>query len=518
MPQTPETTYRFAPHPASGFLLGLRIPQLVGFVLAGALALALLRIGGLGALALSLLCLALAAGVLLVPVHGHTLEQWAPLTVRFLLSRYSSRARFHAQRAQLGHLVLLPAGGLDPQPPQAPWALPAELADLELLEAGLAQYENARFGVVKDRGARTYTAALRIRGRAFALLAPAEREQRLADYGAVLAALARDDCPVRRIAWIERTLPGDSDALGDYLLEAKRPDASLQQPSEELVSYLSLIGRAGDVAEEHELTFALQIDAQRPAARRAISRMGGGEPGALAVLAGEIGQLIELLDTAAITVTGALTRRGLALAIRDAYDPWGRRARQRQLERDTVDEGIAPHTAGPVARAEHWSHLAADGALHCTLWASEWPRTDVRALFLQPLLMDSQTTRAIAMCMELVGPSKAIRRAERAATETATEQSLRARVGQRTSQRQAQRDRAAGQRERELAEGHAAVRYTTYVTVSVPAGAPDALAELERDVSRIDLEAKRAPLRLERMWGQQAEAFTYGLPLCRGLR
>ena len=57
-----------------------------------------------------------------------------------------------------------------------------------------------------------------------------------------------------------------------------------------------MIGRAGDVAEEHELTFTLQIDSQRPAARRAIKRMGGGELGALAVLAGEIGQLIELLD------------------------------------------------------------------------------------------------------------------------------------------------------------------------------------------------------------------------------
>ena len=335
-----ETTYRFAPHPADGFLLGLRIPQLLGFVVAGALALALLRVGGLGALALALACLVLAACVLLVPVHGRTLEQWAPLTVRFLLGRYGSRSRFHAQRAQLGHLVALPAGGLDPQPPEAPWSLPAELADLEFLEARLAQYENARFGVVKDRGARTFTAALRIRGRAFALLAPDEREQRLQDYGAVLAALARDDCPVRRIAWIERTLPGDSDALGDYLLEAKRADASLQQPPEELISYLSLIGRAGDVAEEHELTFTLQIDAQRPAARRAIKRMGGGELGALAVLAGEIGQLIELLDAAAITVTGILTRRGLAATIRDAYDPWGRRDRQRQLERGaSLDEG-----------------------------------------------------------------------------------------------------------------------------------------------------------------------------------
>ncbi len=79
-------------------------------------------------------------------------------------------------------------------------------------------------------------------------------------------------------------------------MEAKRPDASLKDPPDELVSYLQLIGRAGDVAEEHELLFSLQIDAKRPAGRRAIRRLGGGDLGALAVIAGEIGQLVELLD------------------------------------------------------------------------------------------------------------------------------------------------------------------------------------------------------------------------------
>jgi hypothetical protein len=514
-----ERSYRFAPHPSSGFLLGLRIPQLLGFTVLGAAALAALRTGGLAGLALVLGLVLLGASVLFVPLRGRTIEQWVPVLTRFLLARHRGHARFRSQRAQLGHLVALSGGELDPRRPSDPRSLPAELAGLEFLEGELAHYANARFGVIKDAHARTFTAAVSVRGRAFALLGAPEREQRLADYGAVLAALARDDCAVRRVAWVERTLPGDGDQLGDYLLQAKRADARLHEPPEELISYLDLIGRAGDVAEEHELTFVLQIDSQRPAARRAIGRLGGGDLGALALIAAELGQLIELLDRAAIIPTGVLTRRGLAAQVRDAYDPWGRQGRSRQLDRTLLgDAGIAPHTASAFGRDDRWSHLVADGALHCTLWAAEWPRIDVRALFLQPLLMDSRTTRTIAMCMELVGPSRAIRQAERAATETATEQSLRARVGQRTSQRQSQRDQAAGQRERELAEGHAAVRYAAYVTVSVPAGQPDALSALESDVSRIELEAKRAPLRLERMWGQQAEAFTYTLPLCRGLR
>ena len=518
-----ESAYRFAPHPQRGFLLGLRVGQLLGWVAAGALALGALRLGGLGGLALALGVLALAGGLLMLPLRGRTVEQWAPVAAGFLLRR-RREACFRAQRAQVGHVVKLPSGALDPKCPSAPESVPVELAGLEFLEGSLTRYEGARFGAVKDTAARTFTAAVRVRGGAFALLGAGSARRAWRSMAAVLAALARDDSPVRRVAWVERTLPADGDALGDHLLHAKRADASLDDPPEELVSYLRLIGHAGDVAEEHELLFALQIDARRPAARRAIGRMGGGDLGALAVLAGELGQLIELLDSAAIAVTGVLTRRGLAAAIRDAYDPWGRRDRARRVDSGRLDgvllgeEGIAPHIAGPVAREEHWGHMAADGALHCTLWAAEWPRIDVRALFLQPLLMDSGATRTVAMCMELVGPSRAIRQAERAATESATEESLRARIGQRTSQRQSQRDHATGRRERELAEGHAAVRYAAYGIVSVPAGGPDALADLENEVSRVELEAKRAPLRLERMWGQQAQAFTFGLPLCRGLR
>lgn len=514
-----EASFRFAPHPSRGFLLGLRVPQLAGVVVAGGIALAGLRVGGLAGLALALSVLVLAALVLLVPVRGRTLEQWVPILGRFALARQSGRIRFRSARSQLGHVVALPEGGLEPRGPSPPWSLPGELAGLEFLEGELTQYERVRFGAVADRGARTFTAALRVRGRAFALLGPAEREERLADYGAVLAALARDSSPVRRIGWVERTLPADGDELGDYLLEAKRAGSSFQEPAEELVSYLQLLGRAGDVAEEHELTFAIQIDARRSSARRAIARIGGGDSGALAVLAGELGQLIELLDGAGITPTGVLTARGLSGAIRDCYDPWGRRARARRLDRGLPADGqIAPHTAGPMVREEAFSHIAADGALHCTLWAAEWPRVDVRALFLQPLLMDTQATRSIAMWMELIGPSRAIRQAERAAGEAATERHLRARVGQRTSQRQSQRDQAAVVAERELAEGHAGVRYAAYVTVSVPNTHTDAAGELEVEVSRVELEAKRCPLRLERMWGQQADAFTYTLPLCRGLR
>jgi hypothetical protein len=189
-----ETSYRFAPHPSAGFILGLRVPQLAGLIVASALALASLRAGGFVALALAIVVAGLVSSVVIVPVRGQTLDQWAPVVVRFLMGR--GQSRFRAQAALVGHVVRLPSGDLDPQPVEPPHDRPSELADLELLECELSGYDHALLGVAKDRRAGTYTAAIRVQCRAFELLSPEERQQRLEEYGGVLAALARDDSPL----------------------------------------------------------------------------------------------------------------------------------------------------------------------------------------------------------------------------------------------------------------------------------------------------------------------------------
>jgi len=93
---TSETTYRFAPHPSAGFILGLRIPQLAGLVVAGALALASLRAGGFGGLALAMVLAGLVASVVIVPVRGQTLDQWAPRPVAVSGSGGARRSRREA--------------------------------------------------------------------------------------------------------------------------------------------------------------------------------------------------------------------------------------------------------------------------------------------------------------------------------------------------------------------------------------------------------------------------------------
>ncbi len=86
-----EVRYRFGPHPHGGFILGFRLAQLGGFILAGAVGIALMSIGGFLAILLIALDLLIATGVLVISLHGHTIEEWTPLCLRFLLGRLGGR-------------------------------------------------------------------------------------------------------------------------------------------------------------------------------------------------------------------------------------------------------------------------------------------------------------------------------------------------------------------------------------------------------------------------------------------
>jgi hypothetical protein len=410
-------------------------------------------VGGFLAICLIAADALLAVGLLVITWHGHTLEEWLPLSTRFLLGRLTGRHRFRSAKPKLGHASRVNgAGGLEPQPVEVPRSLPAEIAELEVLEGRLGRHDGACFGAVRDARACTYTATLMCQSSAFYLLSAADREARLAAYGGVLAALARDHGPTRRIAWYERTLPPGSDQLAEYLHEAKRLDADTHDPPVELVSYLELLAGQGDGTEDHEVLVSVQVDATRPVAGRAIRDLGGGDDGALLVLADELDLLAQRLSQAGVLVAGVLNRRGLASAIRNGFDPFGRHPRDTGQQNGRVG-GIAAHTAGPMTRDTRWAHVACDGSLHATLWIAEWPRIDVRATFLEELLMHTGTTRTVALVMELLGPAHGRRKAERAATEAGAEQALRARIGKRTSARERQRDTAVATREEELAVG-----------------------------------------------------------------
>src|SRR5438034_10403567 len=107
-----ETTYRYGPLERGGVMLGLRVPQLVGFVVAGMIGLGFLNQANFLGLLLAVATIAVAAGVLLVPIRGHTIEEWTPLTIRFFVWRVSRKARFRTQLPKLCHAVSLPDRGV----------------------------------------------------------------------------------------------------------------------------------------------------------------------------------------------------------------------------------------------------------------------------------------------------------------------------------------------------------------------------------------------------------------------
>lgn len=495
-----QRRYRFGPLEQRGVVGPLRIGQVAVVGVA-----ALLGLGAIYAtrswvgLALALLVLLGAVAVIYLPFEGRTLEEWAPVGFRWALGAADRKRGYRSSAPGSGVRVLDGKAVF-------PVALPAELSGLRMLEV---PYGSDRVGVLHDQGAGTYTAALAVRAGAFSLLDAAEQERKLDGWGSVLAGLARDGCPVRRLQWIERTLPAQGDELASYFQSQR--DRAVPLDSNLVASYIELVESAAPVTREHEILLALQIDERRGA--REMRRLGGGTEAACKLLLREAESLAEQLSVAEVTVYGVLRPRRYAETIRDAFDPYGRQSRGRAAIGDGEREGIDPALMGPVAAQETWSGYQTDSAHHITAWISDWPRTDVGPAFLTPLLMQTTALRTVAVCIEPVPHLKAIRKAEAARTAEVAEELQRERQGFMTSARLRRRQQAAARREEELADGHAEMRFTGFVGFDGRSA-----DEAERHFGEGEHAAALAHLGLQRLYGEQAAAFANLLPLCWGLK
>lgn len=496
--------YRFGPLERRGLVGGLRPVQVAVAAASLAIGVVLMRLlpNGVGVFpAIGIVLLALV--VCFWPVSGRSLEEWSPVALRHVRAKLSGRNRFRSGAPTAGTLAS-PDG--EPIPPVS---LPAALSDVELLTA---PFRGEVVGVIKDARAKTYTAVLAVRVTSFGLLDSAEQESRQAAWGGVLAGLAREGSPVSRIQWVERTVPADGDEIGRYLGDRWARDV-VEFESLPMQSYLDLVSTAPAVTKDHELFVALQIDAKR--AWRQIKKCGGRkgvDQAASAVLMREVEMLADRLSGADVTVIGALRPGMLATAIRIGFDPW-RRPGVTRLNGSDPDAPGAEAATWPVATDSTWTTYRTDGAFHATYWIAGWPRIDVGAAFLSPLLLNAQAARAISVTHEPISPSRAVREVEAAHTSDVADRELRGRMGFIESARRRRVADATTQREEELADGHAAIRFAGFVTVSAPT-----LDGLEQDCSEIEHAAQMARLDLVRLYGQQEEGFTFTLPLGRGLR
>ena len=137
----------------------------------------------------------------------------------------------------------------------------------------------------------------------------------------------------------------------------------------------------------------------------------------------------------------------------------------------------------------------------------------MRAGFLAPLLVRTTAMRSVAVVAEPVPPSVAARAVEAAHASHVADEELRAKAGYLPSARRRRTHEDLLAREAELAAGHAEYRFSAFVTVS----ALDRTG-LEAAGAEVENLAADAGLELRRLYGEQDVAFTYTLPLARGLR
>jgi hypothetical protein len=496
-------TYSFGPQAEGKALLGLRNGQVLVLAAGMVGGLICLYSGSAGAGAGLTMAVVLATIVVgFVPIRGRTAEQWGPIAVRYTLRQLTGRRWYRSAAPTSGVRARVPSDGRC----EAETELPPDLADLEMLAVPVGESE---IGVIRDRRRDTFTAVLSARVAAFGLLDPAEQNRRLTDYGGVLAAVGREGSPVRRLQWIERTIPSDGDTLASYLQTERSQAVPLSASS--VRSYIELIEDATDVTRDHEVLVALQIDGRR--GWRTVKRHGGGVAGACEALRAELRAIAANLGRADVFVEGALRPRQYAAAVRHAFDPYGRRARGRLVKLDPTREGADPRLMGPTGAVESWDDYRTDSAVHRTYWIAGWPAVEVGADFLAPLLMQSDVLRTVSVTMEAIPAGRALRQAEAETTKEDADVETRARKGFRLTARARRRQGAAADREAELAAGHAQLRFAGFVTAT----APDA-EQLQTTCDDIAHAAQQARLELEPMYGEQAAGFTFSLPLGRGLR
>ncbi len=440
------------------------------------------------------------------PIAGRAADEWLPIAGRFTGRRVRGRHR---------HLSTAPQAGVradDDGRPQPVVSLPAAAAGLELLAAPL---RGEAVGVVKDRRARTYTAALAVRVTSFGLLDRAEQEARQAGWGGVLASLAREGSPVSRIQWVERTVPADGDEIGRYLGEAwdrgsraarvaadavvprsrrarRRRSRRTTSSSSASRSTRSAPGARSSAPEER----TARTPARAPSCFASSRRSASGSPQRTCTSSERFGPGCSRARSASPSTRGRgpgwrASRRPTAIATGSTRPPPGRSPRRRPGRR-----------------------TGADGAVHATYWIASWPRTDVGAAFLSPLLLHAQMVRAIAVTIEPISPLRAIREVEASRTSDLADRELRGRMGFMETARR-RRVAEATIAPRGGARRRARRRPLRRLRHRLRAQSDE---ELERHCSEVEHAAQMARLELLRLYGQQEEAFTYTLPLCRGLR
>jgi hypothetical protein len=479
----------------------------------------------------------LAAGVAgALPIKGHTVEEWVPrlfgFTVRTATGQRSWRSDAPFQAASTSSVGQRPAATRRPR----------EFANIQLLDVdfGGCNYgfvTGVRAGLLGGKQMSTLTIVLPATAHSAALLDDHDRAQLGMAWSGAMASLAQAESPVVRAQVLFQSLPGDPSQAFARLHQHRDP--AIDDDDASMVDYVGLLHREATASQDLQLYFALQVDVaacardQRTEARDPLTRAC-----AVAVLeaegfAGNLNQFAE----AGVTVHPPLDYAGLVHTIRMLWDPSGRRPDlARQLARATTQDPLmavqlarqlADRTTGqlpvdedevdedeawPLALDETFGELHVDGTWHATYWVRHWPRRPVGLDVLTPLLGFTRQQFTFSVTYAPIDPEVARRNAEMDMAVDEAQEITRRTKGRVTTAKHKRQAAAAKERDEQLADGHADMLYSGYISVSAPTRR--GLAEACDAVMR---NAGKAHLTLERMWGEQPIGRTLTLPLCRGV-
>jgi hypothetical protein len=440
-------------------------------------------------------------------IGGRTTDEWAAAFASYQVLRLREQHKFLS-----GPFTPYTRTDMSKQPAMD---LPGVLAPVRILRAESAGSE---MGVLHNRRAATRTAVARIRSTGIGLVDSHRRDQRVSGWGQLLSGLCQEGNPIIRVQAFQRILPESGAALRAWHRDHLAQDAP--RLADEVAG--SLLATATLSTSRRESFLAFTFDERKAAG--AIKTAGGGQNGALTVLTRLLRPLTGQIQSADLEVEAWLSPRDLAEVIRTAYDPDSvqhlaerraatQAAHTRGVEHTGIEPGVDPKLAGPMAAEARPGSYAHDGALSVTYWVENWPRNQVFATALAPVLGEGRFRRAFSLHVEPLSP----RTAEREVMRERTARSVAVCMRQRTGQIVPEHERAALERadaqDAERAAGHGLVRFSAYLTVTVtnPALLDDACAALEAD-------AAAARLEIRRVWFAQDVAFAMGaLPVGYGL-
>lgn len=368
--------------------------------------------------------------------------------------------------------------------------LPGALGDVQVI-----QIPGAGAFIYNARG-RLASVTVRVGSRAWALRDKGTQEAAYDGFVEWLSSL--ESLPgVRETAIRIRVDRASSNELRDYLL-ARESEHAPQVSPELRQQYWDLTQTASKRSMGFTNFVTLTFDTG--ILNAAIRDAGKGLTGLAAVLKERVAGIEASMEHARLTPAGWLTSDDLDELLALSADPVSAATRREQ------GAATEAHPAPPVMGIdEGWDTMRVDQSWHQTFWVAEWPRTDVRTGFLEPLLYAGDATRVITLQVRPVATHKALAQLNRAQSDMETSATIRMKLSSRIPLTHLREEEDLAVREHDLVDGFGDVQYRGFVTVS--AESKDALSKARTDIEQASHPAR---LVLASMSGQQAAGFVTG--------